>query len=777
MRLLCGKFNEFDKREILFEAGDEVEYIAYINKGTVDKEGATGTYTIGEGNFICHDDIYGGFYSCDYYVNEGCEILPIPASSPLDIVQFLKTNSGLHKDISHIICSLCKGLYDMYVNLYDIIHNFYMDLKDNYDTYLALCDNYDITAEDFNLPHNADIYELSIQAYGKNLLILKSLAGDPEKERNLSTSSGPKYLKLQIDIINKVYVTFDDMYYYLKELIESFASDSDSCLFSLVSDLNSKIKNDSSYDLLNHMKDSVIAIDERVKTELNQDLDIDYNRVNFYFLVAEQMDDTSLEDFSIDIEEIVETDNQPASVNKESVMEYEDCDMFDILLQLCNYAGYEKDQYDLLNTCVITFLNMPDKYSKEADARAFRKKFVELYYELYEAVFLKYANSNSFNLIVKMFLDYGLMDERLLTDMQINELLNVTPLNKDEHYKVYRMSDWLLRIYRGEDIPSKNEFDQEYVDYVREVKKNEALSAIEEKRLLEDNVAKVHYEIQNMLKYNTRLLNGSLLTFYPMLHMESFERSIESMVLTTEAIAYAVNMWKEFDYSIFYREVMYTNPAKKIDKEVIQKEMHPIFILFPIAGINGVMWQDISGKRSNSNGRFFFPAFFNGTLEETMLTMLGRYRWELCKTIQGVSWNNIQVPSLTSEFIDYIQFYRKNKELTVDKKDAIKSQLAKCHNNMRDFFVFDYIIWLKYESSGAMRLNKFSRRMLATYCPLAKKYRDKQASQPIYEEAMKRFNINRLKKIKEFQSKLAYYQKKGIDIPSEILTTKDFYEL
>lgn len=777
MRLLCGKFNEFEKREILFEEGDEVEYIAYISKGTIDKECVNGTITISEGNFICHDDIYGGFYSGDYYGNEGCEILPIPANSPLDIVQFLKSNTLLHQDISHIICCLCKGLYEMYTNMYDIIKEFYVDLKDNYDTYLALCDNYDVTAEDYSLPHNTDIYDLSIQAYGKNLLVLKSLADDIEKERNLSASSGAKYLKLQMDIINRVYVTFDDMFYYLKNLIGMFASDNDSCLFSLVANLNSKVNTDTTVDLLNHMKDSVTAIDERVKIQLNHDLDIDYNRVNFFFLVAEHMEEASFEEMNIDIEEIVDNDVKTTNQTKESVMAYEDCDMFDILLQLCKYAGYDREQYDLLNTCVVTFMNMPDKYSKEADARAFRKKFIEVYYELYEAVFLKYAHSNSFNLIVKMFLDYGLLDERLLTDIQINELLNVTQLNQDEHYKVYRMSDWLLRIYHGDDIPSKNEFDQEYVDYVREIKKNEALSATEERRLLEDNVSKVHYEIQNMLKYNTRLLNGSLLTFYPMLHMESFERSIDTMVLTTEAIVNAVETWKEFDYSIFYREVMYTNPAKKIDKEVIQKEMHPIFILFPIAGINGVMWQDISGKRSNSHGRFFLPAFFNGTLEETMLTMLGRYRWELCKTIQGVSWNNIQVPSLTSEFIDYIQFYRKNKELTADKKDAIKSQLAKCHNNMRDFFVFDYIIWLKYESSGAMRLNKFSRRMLATYCPLAKKYRDKQASQPIYEEAMKRFNINRLKKIKEYQSKIAYYQKKCNDIPSEIITTRDFYEL
>ncbi len=769
MGLLSGKINSFNDETLLFEAGDSVDFIAYIQKGKIIKKSETKAFSVSEGNFICHDDIYSGFYSYDYFVTPGTELLAIPASCGLDIIQFLNSNPTLHKSITYQVCCLCKGLYEMYMSLYSIVNDFYTILKDDYISYMAICDNSGVTPKEFSLPHNADTYNLAGQAFGKNLTILKSIAGDMEKEKNLSETSGVKYLKLQIEIINRVYVAYDDMFYYLKSLIEIFASENNACLFSIASKLHGQINNSDSIELLSQMKEQIISIDERVKNDLNYDLDIDYNRVNFFFMVADHQEASEP---TLDGETI-----KPVKTVSKPAVTFEDCDLNDILLQLCNYAELPKDKYDTLNKYVIQFLNIPDKYSKDTDVRAFRKSFAELYYELYEAVFFKYATSNTANILVKMFLDYGLLDERLVTDMQIQELMNIAPLNIDERCGVYRMSDWLLKIYHEEEIPSKNEFDQEYTDFVREIKKNEGLSPAEEKRLLDDAPSKVHYEIKNMLKYNSRLLNGNLLSFYPMLHMESFEKSIEAMTLTTESILEAIDTWKEYDYSVFYREIMYANPAKRIEKEVIQKEIYPVIILFPVAGINGVMWQDISGKRSNSSGRFFLPAFFNGSLEDTMLTMLGRFRWELCKTLQGVAWNNIQVPSLTSEYIDYIQFYRKNKELTADKKDSIKTQLTKCHNNMRDFFVYDYTIWLKYESSGAMRLNKFSRRMLATYCPLAKKYRDKQAAQPIYEEAMKKFNINRLKKVKEYQSKITYYQKKCNDIPFEIIQTRNFYEL
>ena len=75
------------------------------------------------------------------------------------------------------------------------------------------------------------------------------------------------------------------------------------------------------------------------------------------------------------------------------------------------------------------------------------------------------------------------------------------------------------------------------------------------------------------------------------------------------------------------------------------------------------------------------PIFLDTDVDAAMVKLFGRFRWELCRTIQGTAWNNIQVKSLTSEYSDFVQFYRKNRELSDDKKDKLKMQIQKCRNN------------------------------------------------------------------------------------------------
>ena len=108
----------------------------------------------------------------------------------------------------------------------------------------------------------------------------------------------------------------------------------------------------------------------------------------------------------------------------------------------------------------------------------------------------------------------------------------------------------------------------------------------------------------------------------------------------------------------------------------------------------------------------------------------GQFRWELCRTIEGTAWNNITYKSLTSEYSDYLQFYRKNRDLSEEKKDKIKLQIQKGRNNSREIFVIDYEAWINYESKGAIKLNKVVREILATYCPFSKSMQEQISKQP-----------------------------------------------
>ena len=103
-----------------------------------------------------------------------------------------------------------------------------------------------------------------------------------------------------------------------------------------------------------------------------------------------------------------------------------------------------------------------------------------------------------------------------------------------------------------------------------------------------------------------------------------------------------------------------------------------------------------------------------------MLETVGRYRWEICRKILGVRWNDIRERSLTSEFYDYLQFYRKNRDLSQQAKEKVKAELVHAKNNYREVFVADYMNWMKHESQGNLRLNKVARRIIAEYVPFRK---------------------------------------------------------
>ena len=87
------------------------------------------------------------------------------------------------------------------------------------------------------------------------------------------------------------------------------------------------------------------------------------------------------------------------------------------------------------------------------------------------------------------------------------------------------------------------------------------------------------------------------------------------------------------------------------------QNIYPDVILFPLYGINASMWQEVGGKNKATPGRFVFPILSNTNIDDMMVKMFGRFRWELCRCIQGMQWNDVKVKSLTSEYMDYIQFY------------------------------------------------------------------------------------------------------------------------
>jgi hypothetical protein len=337
------------------------------------------------------------------------------------------------------------------------------------------------------------------------------------------------------------------------------------------------------------------------------------------------------------------------------------------------------------------------------------------------------------------------------------------------------MTEWLDMIYEGKRVPSKSEFDEDYTENLSSLKKQGEITEEEQKALLNNMDKRVEYEVMNMMSSNLKSVYGQPSSYMPILFKEAIFGYLDKLIVTKKKINDSVKNILETDYSAFYREALYTNVDLKIAHETIMLNVYQDIILMPIFGSNATMWQEIGSKDKKTPGRFCFPVMTAGNIDDLMVKTFGRFRWELCRCIQGMSWNDVKVKSLTSEYMDYIQFYRKNRDLSDDAKDKIKLQIQKARNNSREIFLIDYEAWIKNESNGSMKMNKVAREILATYCPFNKALRNKINVQKPYELAQARFLRLNQKKKQEIAVRIKAVKKITDDVPKELMDTYDFY--
>lgn len=269
---------------------------------------------------------------------------------------------------------------------------------------------------------------------------------------------------------------------------------------------------------------------------------------------------------------------------------------------------------------------------------------------------------------------------------------------------------------------------------------------------------------------------GRITTFCPVFSEHNVLKELDKGMVTVQKMMEAINNIRAIDFGAYYRETVYVNPAIGIAKEYISTEVLPDVILMPNVGIRGVMWQEIEGKRRTTPSRMMVSIFQMEDLTATMTRLTGEFRWEMCRRVQGPRWNDVSEPSLTSEYCDYIQFYKKNHELTADAKDKIKSAMQKAKNSYKEMFVRDYITWIMYEGNSSPRLNKVARVIIATYCPFSKAIRDRLMVNPIYKEMLEKYNLKMSQKVHHIDNLCQKLNNTKIEIPEEILNQKKFLE-
>jgi hypothetical protein len=330
----------------------------------------------------------------------------------------------------------------------------------------------------------------------------------------------------------------------------------------------------------------------------------------------------------------------------------------------------------------------------------------------------------------------------------------------------------LQAIFQGKKEPSRNEFDSDYDDYVRELARNNKINKTQEADMRADTRKKVLFELESVFPSVNKVTNGRITTFCPVFSEHNVLKTPKQMLVSADMVEEIINDVRGKDFGAFCRETVYSNPEGGIVKEVINVEILPDIILTPNVGSRGIMWQEIEGKRRQSPARFMLSVFQADDLGKVLYRLVGGFRWEMCKRIQGARWNDVSERSLTADYSDYIASFRKSKDLSADVREKVKSDLIKCKNNNKEMFVYDYLNWILYESGGSPRLNKVSRTVLFTYCPFSKEVRDKLRANPLFHEYLDKYDIRVKTHVKHYENLYNSLKTKGFSVPEEIEKTK-----
>ncbi len=427
---------------------------------------------------------------------------------------------------------------------------------------------------------------------------------------------------------------------------------------------------------------------------------------------------------------------------------------------------------------LLAYKKLQNKNSTEEMARLLRHELTALFYKVYTSAFQVSIKDKNVPTVIKMLFNFGYVDEELAgvkNAVYLYQLAKNMPSAPDKG--VYSMYDWLMAIYTGKKEPGRNEFDMDYGDYLREQKKMGRISDAQEKSLINNNASRVMYELENVFPSVNKISFGRPSTFCPVFSKHNVLKPLNTVLVTEQKVSEVISEIRRTDFGAFYRETMLSEPDKGIPKEMIQVEVLPDVILAPNMGTRGVMWQEVEGKKRNTPARMICSVFEMEDLALTIIRMTAEFRWEMCKRIQGGRWNDVSERSLTSEYCDYAQFYKKNKDISADTKEKIKVQLLKARNNYKEMFIGDYIVWVRYESGGSPRLNKPVRNIMFTYCPFPKEVTGKLTVNPLYKEFVDKHNMRRAQKIHHVENVCKKLQNLGKPIPEEYEKYKQFLEM
>lgn len=753
-------------KEVIAKRKDSVREWYLIQEGTVIQRFDFAEVTLGKNAII--GILASDYFPCDYIAQTDVTLAVFSCNNYEDLKRILGNQAKLRSIFLKTAIEQRHQMLCLYADLQLKTRQFHAFVESVYNEYKNICGQLKLEEQPFtrmehfeplNMKHKAENWEInnSISLVKNYMLEYIRLM---EKDDSLCIGA----IMEASAQMRRVTQGIGEMEAYLLYNKDILLAESENDIFHLFFDLAMRA-GAKQFDIENIKKAIDLMVEFIGKMKFYDEKLVVY-RISEY--KNYDFDGTALSEFAtIGLED---TQQDYVEETREAI---------DYLAHILTYAGKNEGEIEEIRKKIEAFRDLPDMFSTENEAYMIRKQLIPIFYDAYTRIFMRIVKEDEEPTpIIKMFLNFGFMDPQLAGEENVNTLYDLTNhLEQCNSEHVYTIFNWLKAVYNGEKEPSKNEFDLDYPQYIADQRKSGAIKQSEVADLLKNQDEKVKFEIKNMFTSGNRITYGKITTFCPILGEYDLINSIDKMLVTTEKLDEALNQIRKVDFSVFFREDMFSDTAKDINRETIMKEILPDIILMPNVGTKAMMWQETAGVKRATPGRFLFPIFTAADIDEMMVETVGRFRWEICRKEQGVHWNDIREKSLTSEYCDYIQFYRKNHELSADAKEKVKSQLTRARNNYREVFVKDYVNYMKYESKGSFRLNRIARDILVRYCPFTKDIRAGLKENPMYTSSMSRYEIETAKKMQRIVGVYEKYKKAGGVITQELRDNLLYYQM
>lgn len=754
---------QYQKNQTILRKGQSLSHLYLILKGTVKVSFPGGSYTLSKGDVMGICEIASDVHLFEYralddiiaanYAYSGFDSLEELFQANKDLAGLF--NLSAFKQINHLFSAYSAAGF--------ACGTYYHSCRDDYDSYKALCSRHMVTAkplpaleafEPFDDEHPIEDWLVSYYSGMYPFLAGGSLAGILQSS---SVATGLA-VKTALDSLSCVSACVE-LEEYKNAYYQIYFNENGEDLFSLYTSLYAKINPE-------HADRSLL-----------------YNDICGMITEAEAGGFLLPQNVQVRVEEFKAKAETPANPADSGSNPADDSDSQAVVLKqltgsldtILNYSQIDRDVATAFKENIFAYRELRDPSSTDSTAVHLRKKITETFYSLYEAVFFKSLSDTRLPMPVRLFLYFGYVDEELAGTQNLAPLYSLADyLEENQTDGVYTLYHWLKAIYRGEKEPGRNQFDEDYTDHVLSQKAAKNITEAEAKQLLADQNKKVLYELKNVFPVVNKMTYGRVSSYCPVFAAAQVVKSLKSCFVTPQSILQAIEQIRAIDFSAFYRETVYSNEAIGVPREFIHVELLPDFILMPNIGNRGVMWQEIEGKKRTTPSRMMLSVFQLEDLNHILVRLVGEFRWEMCKRIQGAHWNNLSEPSLTSEYFDYIQFYRRNHDLSADAKEKIKNSLQKARNNYKEMFIMDYVTWIMHEGSGSPRMNKIARQIMFSYCPFSLATRQALSGNPTYKELSDRYEIQLRHRIHHLDMLCQKISNSGHEIPVEIEEEKNF---